>query len=136
MSYGDRMQRIPGVQSLTHANWFGGVYQDERNFIPQFAIDTPTYRQVFSEFKVPDDQWNAFVADREGAIVGASTAEKYHWKIGDRIPIRGVIFQGNWEFNIRGITRWTTTPATIRSSGFISRTSMSAGNTARERSAG
>ena len=103
MSYSDRIQRIPGVQSITHANWFGGVYQDEKNFIPQFAIDTPTYRQVFSEFKVPDEQWKAFVADREGAIVGSATAEKYHWKVGDRIPIRGTIFQGNWEFNIRGI---------------------------------
>jgi putative ABC transport system permease protein len=103
MSYSDRIQRIPGVQSITHANWFGGVYQDERNFIPQFAIDTPTYRQVFSEFRVPDEQWKAFVADREGAIVGAATAEKFHWKVGDRIPIRGTIFQGNWEFNIRGI---------------------------------
>ncbi len=102
-SYSERIQRIKGVQSITHANWFGGVYQDERNFIPQFAIDTPTYRQVFSEFKVPDDQWDAFVKDREGAIVGSSTAEKYHWKVGDRIPIRGVIFPGNWEFNIRGI---------------------------------
>jgi putative ABC transport system permease protein len=103
LSYSDRIQRVPGVQMVTHANWFGGVYQDEKNFIPQFAIDTPTYRQVFSEFKVPDEQWNAFVADREGAIVGAATAEKYHWKVGDRIPIRGTIFQGNWEFNIRGI---------------------------------
>jgi putative ABC transport system permease protein len=103
ISYSDRIQRVPGVKMVTHANWFGGVYQDERNFIPQFAIDTPTYREVFSEFKVRDDQWNAFVADREGAIVGAATAEKYHWKIGDRIPIRGVIFPGNWEFNIRGI---------------------------------
>jgi putative ABC transport system permease protein len=103
LSYSERIQRIPGVQMVTHANWFGGVYQDEKNFIPQFAIDTPTYRQVFSEFKVPDEQWSAFVADREGAIVGAATAEKYHWKVGDRIPIRGTIFQGNWEFNIRGI---------------------------------
>ena len=103
LSYRERIQRIPGVQTVTHANWFGGVYQDEKNFIPQFAIDTPTYRQVFSEFRVPDDQWNAFVADREGAIVGAATAEKYHWKIGDRVPLRGTIFQGNWEFNIRGI---------------------------------
>lgn len=103
MSYNDRIQRIPGVQAVTHANWFGGVYQDERNFIPQFAIDTPTYRQVFSEFKVPDDQWQAFVGDKEGAIVGSATAEKFHWKIGDRIPIRGVIFPGNWEFNLRGI---------------------------------
>ena len=63
-------ERIPGVTLVTHANWFGGVYQDERNFFPQFAIEDETYRQMFPEFIVPEDQWNAFIADREGAIVG------------------------------------------------------------------
>jgi putative ABC transport system permease protein len=91
------------VKELTFANWFGGVYQDEKNFIPQFAIDTETYRQMYPEFKLPDDQWNAFVADREGAIAGEQTAKKFGWKVGDRIPIRGTIFQGTWEFNLRGI---------------------------------
>ena len=103
LSYRDRILRIPGVKELTYANWFGGVYQDEKNFIPQFAIDTETYRQMYPEFKIPDDQWNAFVADREGAIAGEQTAKKFGWKVGDRIPIRGTIFQGTWEFNLRAI---------------------------------
>jgi len=103
LSYRDRILRIPGVKELTYANWFGGVYQDEKNFIPQFAIDTETYRQMYPEFKLPDDQWNAFVADREGAIAGEQTAKKFGWKGGDRIPIRGTIFQGTWEFNLRAI---------------------------------
>jgi putative ABC transport system permease protein len=103
ISYKERLLRIPGVREATHANWFGGVYQDERNFFPQFAIDDGTYRSMFPEFVIPDDQWQAYLADREGAIVGAKTAEKFHWKVGDRIPIKGTIFPGTWEFNIRGI---------------------------------
>ena len=103
LSYRDRILRIPGVKEVTYANWFGGVYEDEKNFIAQFAIDAETYRQMYPEFKIPDDQWNAFVADREGAIAGEQVAKKFGWKVGDRIPIRGTIFQGSWEFNLRGI---------------------------------
>jgi putative ABC transport system permease protein len=103
ISYKDKLERIPGVTLVTHANWFGGVYRDERNFFPQFAIQDETYRQMFPEFIVPDDQWNAFITDREGAIVGEHIAQRFHWKIGDRVPIKGTIFPGTWEFNIRGI---------------------------------
>jgi putative ABC transport system permease protein len=105
LSYRDRLLRIPGVTHVTFANWFGGVYQDERNFFPQFAIDRESYRQMFTEFIVPDDQWQAFQTDKEGAIVGEALAERFKWKIGDRIPIKGTIFAGTWEFNIRGIYR-------------------------------
>ena len=103
LAYRDRLARIPGVTQVTFANWFGGVYQDERNFFPQFAIDRESYRQMFPEFVIPDDQWQAFLADKAGAIVGESLAERFKWKIGDRIPVKGTIFAGNWEFNIRGI---------------------------------
>lgn len=105
LAYRDRLARIPGVTQVTFASWFGGVYQDERNFFPQFAIDRETYRQMFPEFLVPDDQWQAFLADREGAVVGQALAERFGWKVGDRIPIRGTIFPGTWEFNIRGVYR-------------------------------
>ncbi len=105
LSYRDRLQRIPGVKHVTFANWFGGVYQDERNFFPQFAIDRETYRQMFPEFVIPDDRWQAFLADREGCLVGEGLAKRFNWKLGDRIPIKGTIFPGTWEFNIRGIYR-------------------------------
>jgi len=105
LSYRDRLLRIPGVTQVTFANWFGGVYQDERNFFPQFAIDREGYRQMFSEFLVPDEQWQAFLADREGCVVGEGLAERFRWKLGDRIPIKGTIFPGTWEFNIRAIYR-------------------------------
>jgi putative ABC transport system permease protein len=103
LSYQERLRQIDHVSEVTHASWFGGIYQDERNFFPQFSVDTETYRDVFSEFAIPDDQWQAFLADREGAVVGKATAEKFEWQIGDRVPIRGTIFQGSWEFNIRAI---------------------------------
>ena len=105
LAYRDRLLRVPGVTHVTFANWFGGVYQDERNFFPQFAIDRESYRQMFTEFVVPDDQWQAFQTDKEGAIVGEALAERFNWKLGDRIPIKGTIFAGNWEFNVRGIYR-------------------------------
>lgn len=103
ISYKERLLQIGGVKAVTHANWFGGVYQDERNFFPQFAIDTETYRDMFPEFVLPEEQWKAFVADREGVIVGEDLVKRFHWKIGDRVPIRGTIFPGTWEFNVRGI---------------------------------
>jgi len=103
LSYKERLLRIPGVKEVTFDSWFGGVYQDERNFFPQFAVDVETQRSMFNEVVIPDDQWQAFVADREGCIVGEGLAERFHWKIGDRIPIKGTIYPGNWEFNIRGI---------------------------------
>jgi putative ABC transport system permease protein len=105
LSYRDKIAAIRGVQAVTHDNWFGGVYQDEKNFFPQFAIDVENQRKVFPEFVVPPDQWNNFLKDRQGAIVGARTAERFGWKIGDRIPIKSTIYGtgGAWEFNIDGI---------------------------------
>jgi len=103
ISYKERLLRIPGVKAVTHANWFGGVYQDERNFFAQMAVDDETFRPMFPEFMIPNDQWQAYMSDREGAIVGADLAKRFKWKLGDRIPIKGTIFQGTWEFNIRAI---------------------------------
>jgi putative ABC transport system permease protein len=110
LSYRDKILRIPGVKAITHNNWFGGVYQDEKNFFPQFAIDVENQRKVLPELQVPDDQWANFVKDRQGAIAGAKTAARFHWKIGDRIPIKTTIFGGasTWEFNLDGIYHSST----------------------------
>jgi putative ABC transport system permease protein len=110
LSYADRILRIPGVKYITHDNWFGGVYQDERNFFPQFAIDPENQRKVFTELAVPDDQWENFVKDQQGAIAGASLAKRFGWKVGDRIPIRNTIYpipNNNLQFNLEGIYRGT-----------------------------
>jgi len=105
LTYRDKILRIPGVQSVTHDNWFGGVYQEEKNFFPQFVIDPENQRQVFPELLVSEDQWNTFLKDRQGAIAGASTAKRFGWKIGDRVPIKTTIYGSGdaWEFNIDGI---------------------------------
>jgi putative ABC transport system permease protein len=104
LSYRDKILRIPGVKVVTHNNWFGGVYEDEKNFFPQFVIDPQNQRQVFPEFTVAEDQWNNFLKDREGAVVGARTLQRFHWKLGDRIPIKTTLWGGgSWEFNIDGV---------------------------------
>jgi putative ABC transport system permease protein len=103
LAYRDRILQVPGVKSLTHANWFGGVYKDPKNFFPQFAIDVETYRDVFSEFLVPDERWQAFLADRQGAVAGKGLADRFKWKVGDRIPIQGAGYPGAWEFNLQAI---------------------------------
>ena len=104
LSYRDKMLRIPGVKVITHNNWFGGTYIDEKNFFPQFVIDPQSQREVFPELIVPDDQWANFLKDRQGAIAGAKTAERFGWKIGDRIPIKTALYGGgSWEFNLAGI---------------------------------
>jgi putative ABC transport system permease protein len=105
LSYRDKILRIQGVKAITHNNWFGGVYQEEKNFFPQFVIDVENQRKVIPELIVPDDQWANFVKDRQGAIAGASLAKRFGWKIGDRIPIKNALFGGaaTWDFNLDGI---------------------------------
>lgn len=105
ISYGDKIRAIPGVKYVTQDHWFGGVYQDEKNFFPQFAIDVENHRQVYPEFQVPDEQWNNFVKDQQGAIAGATTAKRFGWKVGDRIPIKNALYGATktWEFNLDGI---------------------------------
>ena len=103
IAYRERLMRVPGVKEATFANWFGGVYQDEKNFFPQFAVDAETYRTIYTEFLVSPEEWQAFLADKQGAVVGKATADRFGWKVGDRIPIKGAIFPGDWEFNLRGI---------------------------------
>jgi putative ABC transport system permease protein len=103
IKYREQIANTPGVTAVAYASWFGGVYQDERNFFSQFAIEDEAYLKIYPEFVVPQDQMRDYLADREGCLVGRETAKRFHWKIGDRIPLRGTIFPGNWEFNVRGI---------------------------------
>jgi putative ABC transport system permease protein len=103
LSYYRQLADLPGVRQVTHATWFGGIYRDEKNFFPQMAIDVDTWRQTYDEFLVSDDEWKTFAADRQGAIVGEITAKRFGWKVGDRVPLKGAIFPGDWQFNIDGI---------------------------------
>ena len=105
ISYDDKIAAIAGVKAVTHNHWFGGVYQDEKNFFVQFVIDPENMRKVMNEFVVPDDQWANFVKDRQGAVVGVKTAKRFGWKVGDRIPIKNSLYgpTKTWEFNLDGI---------------------------------
>jgi len=102
-SYRDRLLRVPGVSGVTHATWFGGVYQDERNFFPQFAVDKDTWFDVYSDYAVSREGRDAFLRDRQACMVGRSLAKRFGFKVGDRIPLRGTIWTGSWEFNVVGI---------------------------------
>ncbi len=106
LSYRDQILGVPGVTSATFDLWFGGTYQDPKNFFPQFVIDPENQRKVFPELAVPDDEWNAFLKDRQGVVVGAATLKRFGWKLGDRVPIATTLYglQGKtFEFNIDGV---------------------------------
>jgi len=103
LSYQERLRQIDNVSEATFATWFGAIYQEPKNFFPQFAIDTDTYRTVFPEYEITDQEWRSFLADQEGAVVGRVTADRFGWNVGDRIPLQGTIWTGTWEFNIRAI---------------------------------
>lgn len=103
IAYLDKIRRVEGVAKVSYANWFGGVYIDEKNFFPQFGIQPATYLDLFPEYVLPSEQRKAFIADRRGAIAGQKLVKLYGWKIGDVIPLRGTIFAGDWSFVLRGI---------------------------------
>ncbi len=103
LTYAPKLRQTAGVAGVTWANWFGGVYISERNFFPQFAVDAPTYLDMYPEIILSAEERKAFLADRKGAIVGRKLADKYGWKVGDQVPLRGTIYPGTWAFTLRGI---------------------------------
>ena len=108
ISYQARLQQTDGVELVSHQTWFGGVYQDPANFFANMAVDPETFMAVYPEFIIPADQQKAWLADRQGAIVGKDIAARFGWKVGDRIPLTATIWQPKgggqtWEFNVSGI---------------------------------
>ena len=103
-----QIEGIPGVQKSTYAMWFGGIYQDMRNFFPNFSV-APNYFDVYTEFEVPPEQVEAFKATRTGAAAGEALAQKFGWKIGDTIPMQATIFPRNgsndWPLQLTTIFR-------------------------------
>ncbi len=102
-SYRQRIVAVPGVKYAIAQNWFGGQYIDARNFFANFAVDTDNFEKVLDEFQIPPDQLAAWKAERSAALVGRKLMETYHWKIGDRITLKGTIYPVSPEFTIRAV---------------------------------
>ncbi len=103
LAYRDRIAQVPGITQVSYGDWFGGVYIDEKNFFAQFGVDASTWFQVYSEYRVPPDQMEAFSKERNAAIVGRKLAERYGWNLGDTVRLRGTFYPGDWDFVILGI---------------------------------
>jgi putative ABC transport system permease protein len=106
-----QIARVPGVKAVTHANWFGGAYQDPHNQVFSFAV-APNYLDLYPEVAVADAERQAFARTRAGALVGEKLAARFGWKVGDRVPLQSTIFpdrQGskNWQFDVVGILHAT-----------------------------
>lgn len=103
-----QIEGIPGVRQVTYAMWFGGVYQDMKNFFPNFSV-APDFFEVYTEYEVPAEQVEAFKATRTAAAVGEALALKHGWKIGDTIPLQATIFPRNgsndWPLELTTIFR-------------------------------
>jgi putative ABC transport system permease protein len=107
-SYKARMGRISGVDLAVHQTWFGGIYQDAKNFFMQTPVVPEDFLNMHPEFVLPVEQKKAWLQTRTGAIVGRKTADRFHWKIGDKIPIQSAIWAQTdgsraWQFDIVGI---------------------------------
>ena len=101
--YRDKIRSIAGVRGVAISNWFGGVWRDERSFFAQFAVDGDNFFRMYPEFVFDPQEYRDFLRDRSGAAIGRQLADLYGFKVGDRIPIRGTIYPGNWEFTVRAI---------------------------------
>ena len=103
LAYENRIHGVDGVTKVAYGYWFGGIYQEPKNFFPQFAISARNYLDLYPEFVLSDAERTAFLRDRKGCVVGKKLAAQYGFKIGDVIPLKGTIFPGQWEFVVRGI---------------------------------
>lgn len=103
LSYKEKIRQVPGVTEIGYSDWFGGMYINEKNFFPNFATEAKSAMDLYPEFVVPAAQKKAFFNDRKGAVVGRKTADRFGWKLGDNVVLKGTIFPGNWEFVIRGV---------------------------------
>ena len=101
------IEATPGVKKTAYAAWFGGMYQDPKNFFPNFSV-SPNYFEMYPEYVVKPDQLKAWQNERTGAIVGAALAKRHGWKVGDTIPLQATIFpkkdgSNAWPLKLTGI---------------------------------
>jgi len=107
-AYETRMERVDGVVDAIHQSWFGGVYQKPSNFFPQMPVEPEAYLAMYPEILLSDAERDAWLRTRSGAIAGRQIAERFGWKVGDRIPIQATVWtrkggESTWEFDLVGI---------------------------------
>jgi putative ABC transport system permease protein len=104
-----QVEAVPGVASVSHSQFFGGIYQDNpQNFFPQFAVNPERWVRTFPECVLPPDQEQAWRSTRTGAIIGPQLAQRFGWKVGDKIPLKSQIWPQKsgdraWTFDLVGI---------------------------------
>jgi putative ABC transport system permease protein len=103
IAYLEKIRKVEGVQAACGSMWFGGVYKDPANFFGQFSVNTDQFFEVHPDILMPEDQKETFLKDRTGAIAGISLAGRFGWKVGDRIHLKGALFQMDPELTLRGI---------------------------------
>jgi putative ABC transport system permease protein len=103
LHYREKIRAVPGVRAVAPFNWFGGYYQDPKNFFAQFGIDAVPFLGMYPEYRIPEDELRAFLRDRKGALIGRKLADRYGFRIGDTIPLQGTIYPGVWSFTVRAI---------------------------------
>jgi len=104
-----QIERVDGVRDVTYANWFGGAYQDPHNQIFSFAV-APNYLDLYPEIEVTAAERETFTRTRTAVLVGETLMNRFHWKVGDKIPLQSTIFPDqsgskNWTFDIVGTLR-------------------------------
>src|SRR5262245_5709686 len=105
-SHANGIRNTAGVEDLTWANWFGGIYKDPQNFFAQFAVEPESYLRMYPEIILTPDQKQAFLEDRTGCIVGDGLARRFGWNLGDKVVLRvGIPNYGtqDFDFTVRGI---------------------------------
>lgn len=108
VAYASRIQNVEGVADVSYSNWFGGFYQEPRNFLLTFAVEPESYTRIYSEYVMPEDQRQAFIANRDSVMVGRAVAEQYGWQVGQQIPLSSNIWRRRdgtsvWPVVIRAI---------------------------------
>jgi len=108
-SYGPKLAQVNGVEALVRWNWFGGYYKEQANFFAQFATDPKELFDVYPEIYLVEGTKEDFLANQKSCLIGAETAAKYGFEIGDTVPIISPLYPksdgGAWDYQVAGLYR-------------------------------
>ncbi len=105
ISYRDKIRRVDGVEEVSYGNWYGGYYKDEKNFFANFAVEPRSYLDMYPEFVITSGEKADFFKERKAAVAGIKLSERFGWKVGDLITLKGIIYPGQLDFVLKGIYR-------------------------------